>query len=113
MRSLTFDRQRRRRKEGRRKKDLCEGLDLVQDHGLVGKLDDGLGEGECQGSQTRAKAANEDEGLHLAALFSFLLCWGLCFGFWVTQQAKNNRKHDKTMKNNQTQSNTMKNNQRQ
>lgn len=44
--------------------DGLESLDLVEDHGLVGKVDEGLGHAEGERAEAGAKAADEDESLH-------------------------------------------------
>jgi hypothetical protein len=38
--------------------------DLMQDHGLVGEIDEWLGHAERQRPQASAKASDENEGLH-------------------------------------------------
>ena len=46
--------------------DACFGqsLDLVAQNGFVAEEDEWLGDGECQGAQTSAVAANQDKSLH-------------------------------------------------
>ena len=45
-----------------------EGLDLVQQHRLVGELDERLGARQGEGAQARAVAAHQDQRLHVAQL---------------------------------------------
>ena len=45
-----------------------EGLNLVEQHRLVGELDERLGAGEGEGAEAGAVAADQDERLHVAQL---------------------------------------------
>ena len=45
-----------------------ESLDLVEQHRLVGELDERLGAGEGEGAEAGAVAAHQDERLHVAQL---------------------------------------------
>ena len=45
-----------------------EGLDLVEQHGLVGELDERLGAGEGEGAEAGAVPADQDQRLHVAQL---------------------------------------------